>query len=52
VPIVLKSGSFIFLETSGPLQAHKGIALPFTDISKLTSVTIQPWRQMFPLNEI
>ena len=30
VPIVLKSGSLNLLETSGPLQACNGIALPFT----------------------
>jgi len=30
VPIVLKSGSLNLLETSGPVQACNGIALPFT----------------------
>jgi hypothetical protein len=30
VPIVLKSWSLSFLETSGPVQACNGIALPFT----------------------
>jgi hypothetical protein len=29
VPIVLKSGSLILLETFGPVQACNGIALPF-----------------------
>jgi uncharacterized membrane protein YgdD (TMEM256/DUF423 family) len=29
VPIVLKSGSLILLELSGPPQACNGIALPF-----------------------
>jgi hypothetical protein len=28
VPIVLKSGSFIFLEPSGPVQAFTGLPLP------------------------
>jgi len=30
VLIVLKSGSLILLEPSGPVQACNGIALPFT----------------------
>jgi len=30
VPIVLKSGSLNLLESSGPIQACNGIALPFT----------------------
>jgi len=29
VPIVLKSGNLRLLETSGPVQACNGIALPF-----------------------
>jgi hypothetical protein len=29
VPIVLKSGSLNLLETSGPVQACNGIALPY-----------------------
>ena len=29
VPIVLKSGSLSLLESSGPVQACNGIALPF-----------------------
>ena len=31
MPIVLKSGSLNLLETSGPVQACNGIALPFTN---------------------
>ena len=30
VPIILKYGSLNLLEPSGPVQAHNGIALPFT----------------------
>jgi len=30
MPIVMKSGSLNLLETSGPVQACNGIALPFT----------------------
>ena len=33
-PIVLKSGSINLLETTGPVQACNGIALPFTSITK------------------
>ena len=32
VPIVLKSGSFNFLEPSGPVQACNGISFPFNNI--------------------
>jgi len=35
VPTVLKSGSLKLLETSGPLQACNGIALPFRGIALL-----------------
>jgi len=34
VPIVLKSGSLIFLEPSGPAQACNGIALPLPYVAK------------------
>jgi hypothetical protein len=44
MPIVLKSGSLNFLETSEPVQACLGIALPFTEdieIAKLrTSISL------------
>jgi hypothetical protein len=43
VPIVLKSGSLNFLETSGPVQACLGIALPF--IKDYTTVT-DVWAQV------
>jgi hypothetical protein len=33
VPIVLKSGSLKLLETSGPLQACNGIALPLSSLA-------------------
>jgi len=38
VPIVLKYGSLNLLETSGPVQACNGIALPFCGICWYTEV--------------
>ena len=38
MPIVLKSGSLNLLESSGPLQACHGIALPFTSNSGMAIV--------------
>ena len=42
VPIVMKSGSLNLLEPSGPVQAFKGIALPWPDykVGRVTSVVI------------
>ena len=38
--VVTKSGSLNFLEPSGPVQACNGTALPFTNFSKLSVVSM------------
>ena len=37
MPVVLKSGNLILLETSGPVQACNGIAPPLSDVKLLIS---------------
>jgi len=53
VPIVLKSGYFILLEPSGPVQACNGTALPFIVkdyIYKTLTIfeRLQPYRLLVP----
>jgi len=41
VPIVLKFGSLTHLESSGPVQACNGIALPLHLVIKYTNVRLE-----------